>query len=133
MYKYIQGREEETPKRTLQRLKQKSLSDLEQPEFRGTSFDVLIRVMNYYEITFELFCQSESVVKNDENAECKLVTASFEKCEKLQLALSPLDAYPLPDALKKPGAERDSFSSYVMRLDQVIFSLEKRTVIIIDR
>ena len=73
--------------------------------------------MNYYGITFELFCKGESIVKNGENAQCKLVTSSYQECENLKLALSPLDTFPVPDAVKKPGASRDSFSSYVTRVN----------------
>ena len=122
LFKYIESREGVVPKRTIRSLKQKSLTELEREDFVGVSFDVLIRVMGFQDIPFELYCNEELIVKNEENARCKLVSSSAEKCEKLLLAQSEFDIYSIPESCKKPGAPKDKISSYITRLDEVIYN-----------
>ena len=70
LFKFIEGREQMPGKRTLQREKEKSLTDLEREDFIGVSFEILNCVMNNYNIKFELFSDGEVILKNGGNAQC---------------------------------------------------------------
>ena len=102
-------------------MKTESLESLVQPEFVGTSFEVLRRTMAHFELNFELYFDYEVILKVGDRPHLQLITKNKLKCDGLQLVLSPLDILHVPDCLRLPRKPRDLMSSFVTRLDQVIF------------
>ena len=119
LHHYIRSKERMPAMRTLKLEKSKDLAQWVRPSFIGTSFDVLIRTMNAYCITFELYYGRELLVKNGENAKLRMITKSATECKDLAIVLSPLDIWTPPQCLKKPRGAKNAISSYTTRLDEV--------------
>ena len=121
LHHFIRSREKLPAKSTLKLEKTKDLTEWIRPDFIGQSFDVLIRTMNAYQLSFALYFEREILVTNCERAQIRLVTKSATECSSLTLVTSPLDIWTPPKCLKKPKGAVDSLKSYVTRLDEVRF------------
>ena len=117
--RYLQTRDGVPSKRWLQRKKTETLETLIQPQFVGTSFDVLRRTMAHFELNFELYFDYEVIIKVGDRPHLQLTTINKLKCDALQLVLSPLDILHVPDCLRLARRPRDAMSSLITRLDQV--------------
>ena len=117
--RYLQSRDGVPSKSWLRKIRMQSLENLVQPEFVGTSFDVLRRTMAHFELNFELYFDYEVIMKVGDRPHLQLITINKLKCDGLKLVLSPLDILHVPDCLRLPKRPRDLMSSFVTRLDQV--------------
>ena len=121
LHHFIREKERLPGKSSLRREKTRDLTQWITPDFIGSSFAVLIRTMNAYCITFELYYDDEVLVTNGHKPQLRLLTKSVTECTSLSIALSPLDIWTPPKCLKKPKGPIDSLKSYVTRLDEVSF------------
>ena len=117
--RYLQSRDGVPSKSWLRKMRTQSLESIIQPEFVGSSFDVLRRTMAHFELNFELYFKDEVIIKVGAQSHLQLTTINKLKCDGLTLVLSPLDILHVPDCLRLPKRPRDSMSSFVTRLDQV--------------
>ena len=121
IYKYLQKLGRIPAKRNIKQVKTKSLEEFIKPEFLGTGFDVLQKVMNFYKVPFELFHDEKIISRNTiDGHKLQLVTSDKTKCSKLMFVLSPLDIYKIPRELKKPKGAIDDEKSYVTTLGEVL-------------
>ena len=121
LHHYIRESAKLPAKRSFRREKTKDLTQWIHPDFIGQSFDVLIKTMNAYKLSFALYFGEEVLVTNCAQPQVRLITKSSTECKNLTLVTSALDIWTPPKCLKKPKGAIDSLQSYVTRLDEVSY------------
>ena len=108
LHKYRQ--EKNASKQMLRNWKSRAVLEI-QAEFIGNTFDILQNCMAFHMISFELYHESKCILKT--GSDLQLISSCSKSVKNLKLVTSPLDIYPVPQCVKKPGKSADEMSSYV--------------------